>query len=68
MSTDKLLETLRLPPQTDPPRSPCETFPTMYDLPIQWSRNASGPHAWPLSSKRSGSNRNSNLDTPSGAA
>src|SRR6266850_1351080 len=26
MSTDKLFETLRLPPQTDPPRSPRETL------------------------------------------
>ena len=35
MRTDKLLETLRLPPQTDPPRSPRETLPTMYDLPSE---------------------------------
>jgi Uma2 family endonuclease len=35
MSTDKLFETLRLPPQTDPPRSPRETLPTMYDLPSE---------------------------------
>ena len=35
MRTDKLFETLRLPPQTDPPRSPRETLPTMYDLPSE---------------------------------
>src|SRR5215470_4726836 len=35
MSTDKVFETLRLPPQTDPPRSPRETLPTMYDLPSE---------------------------------
>src|SRR5262245_11534848 len=40
MSTDKLFETLRLPPQTDPPRSPRETLPTMYDLP---SEDPKGP-------------------------
>ena len=26
---------VQLPPQTDPPRSPCETLPTMYDLPSE---------------------------------
>jgi hypothetical protein len=35
MSTDKLLKPLRLPSQTDPPRSPRETLPTMYDLPSE---------------------------------
>ena len=35
MSTDKLFEPLGLPPQTDPPRSPRETLPTMYDLPSE---------------------------------
>ena len=35
MRTDKVIETLRLPPQTDPPRSPRETLPTMYDLPSE---------------------------------
>ncbi len=37
MRTDayKWLENFRLPPQTDPPRSPRETLPTMYDLPSE---------------------------------
>ncbi len=34
MSTDKLLETLRLPPWTDPPPSPCETL--LYDAYGVW--------------------------------
>ena len=35
MSINKLVEPLRLPPQTEPPRSPRETLPTMYDLPSE---------------------------------
>jgi hypothetical protein len=35
MITNKLVDPLRLPPQTDPPRSPRETLPTMCDLPSE---------------------------------
>lgn|GEM_PF-1038616 len=35
MRTDKLFETLRLPPQTAPPPSSRETLRTMYDLPSE---------------------------------
>jgi Uma2 family endonuclease len=33
--TTKWAELQHPPPQTDPPRSPCETLPTMYDLPSE---------------------------------
>ena len=35
MRAEKMLDTLRVPPQTDPPRSPRETLPTLYDLPSE---------------------------------
>jgi len=35
MNSNKFVAPLRLPPQTDPPRSPRETLPTMYDLPSE---------------------------------
>ena len=35
MFTIQQLENFRVPPQTDPPRSPRETLPTMYDLPSE---------------------------------
>jgi Uma2 family endonuclease len=43
MSINKLVEPLRLPPQTDPPRSPRETLPTMYDLPSEDPEEAGLP-------------------------
>src|SRR3989475_12867996 len=48
MSTDKLFEPLGLPPQTDPPRSPRETLPTMYDLPSEDPEEPGLPqeHQW----------------------
>ena len=35
MATGRWATQVQLPEQTDPPRSPCETLPTMYDLPSE---------------------------------
>ncbi len=35
MASEKLAPRMRPPPQTEPPRSPRETLPTMYDLPSE---------------------------------
>ena len=35
MVTGRLAQPMPLPTQTDPPRSPRETLPTMYDLPSE---------------------------------